>query len=787
MARRIGALLLLLATALGSSVLVARLPPDLETTVVTRRHHGADPLLSAAVLRFGVASLLHHPTRYFHPPFLYPDPNPLRGTEPLLAEAMLALPFRLVLGDRPAPLYTWVKIASLALFALATALLLRELGVHLGLCVLAGGLGVMLGTTTIFVDRLQAVSLQWLPLSILFALRFWRRGRGVDAAAFAATLFLTVQASLYTTVMLLGVAPFLLPLLRAMWSDAGRRRRAGGLVVGGAVAAALCVLVLWSYVADRADVSAYSSAAYASEKSWGQAALSDLILSPPEYAPGRFRLAPASSPQGAYPGTAFVLLVGCVLGLTLADRVRARGAAPRRGAEAGSVGSRRTLALLFAALALTVALGVATGANTATRLVTTVALWGALVAWWWRLARWPVPASGDSLLRLVASTALFAALVLFLLGLGSPVRFHYLDGPLFEGLFRPLSLALPPLREMRELKRCLLPAGWAALLGATIALELRLRGRPRSLAPLLAAVLIALAVAERVDADTRKAFAPPVPSPYQLLSRSGRRGGLLELPFDGWGGIASVHRMLWQPSHGRPIVAGRTGIDPAWYAPAWHVLNAFPSQESLLLLRAWGIDSVLDARGGEEPAWPEGVELRGRVAAGGVEWRLLDVLPRGDRDGRLEEPPVPDGTWERPSPAASQEQEAAMLATDGSLDTSGEVVSPDGLLVTPPGGGILLAVEIDYGSGRFGRIPSRLRVLGREGDEWRDLTEPPTGEFLRARAADQLLHLRRARLVVRLLPGRADELRLEAPESPWDLPELRVRVAPEKPAGISAW
>jgi hypothetical protein len=785
MARRTGALLLLLATALGSSILVARLPPDLETTVVTRRHHGADPLLSAAVLRFGVASLLHHPTRYFHPPFLYPDPNPLRGTEPLLAEAVLALPFRLVLGDRPAPLYTWVKIASLALFALATAFLLRELGVGLSLSLLAGGLGSMLGTTAIFVDRLQAVSLQWLPLSILLALRFWRHGRVVDAVAFAATLFLSVQASLYTTVMLLAVAPFLLPLLRPMWSDARARRRAGGLVVAAGAAAALCVAVLWSYVADRADVSAYSSAAYASEKSWGQAALSDLILSPPEYAPGRFRLVPASSPQGAYPGTAFVLLVGCVLGLTVADRVGARGASPRRGAEAGAPGSRRTLALLLAALALTLALSLATGANAATALVTSVALWGALLAWWWRLARWPVPASGESRLRLVASAALLGALVLFLLSLGSPVRFHYLGGPLFEGLFRPLSLALPPLREMRELKRCLLPAGWAALVGATIALELRLRGRPRALAPLLAAALMAVAVAERVDADTRKAFAPPVPSPYQLLSRSGRHGGLLELPFDGWGGIASVHRMLWQPAHGRPIVAGRTGIDPAWYAPAWHVLNGFPSRESLLLLRAWGIDSVLDARGGKEPAWPEGVELRGRVATGEEEWRLLDVLPSGDAEGRLGEPPVPDGTWERPSPAGPAEKEVATLATDGSLDTSGEVVSPDGLLVALPGDGIPLAVEIDYGSGRFGRIPSRLRVLGRKDAEWRDLTEPPTGEFLRARAADQLLRLRQARLVVRLLPSHVDELRLVAPEPPWDAPELRVRVAPARPAGLT--
>ena len=147
MLRRAGPPALLLALGLASGVLVARLPPDLETTVVTRRHHGADPLLSAVLLRFGVDSLLHHPSRYFQPPILFPDPNPLRGTEPLVAEALLAVPFRLALGDRPAAVYTSVKIVTLALLTLGTGLMLKELGVGLGLCLLGGGLSVLVSTT----------------------------------------------------------------------------------------------------------------------------------------------------------------------------------------------------------------------------------------------------------------------------------------------------------------------------------------------------------------------------------------------------------------------------------------------------------------------------------------------------------------------------------------------------------------------------------------------------------------------------------------------------------------
>ena len=766
---------LLLALGLVSGVLVARLPPDLGTTVVTRRHHGADPLLSAVLLRFGVDSLLHHPSRYFQPPILFPDPNPLRGTEPLVAEALLAVPFRLALGDRPTAVYTWVKIVTLALLTLGTGLMLRELGVRLSLCLLGGGLTVLVSTTVVFADRLQAVSLQWLPLSVLFALRYWRSGRPIQAAAFAMCLFLTVQASLYTTVMLLAVAPFLAPLLIVLRGEANARSRATGLALGAAAAAALCLLILRPYVTDRADVAAYASAAYASEKSWNPASLTDPLTSPPEYGLPGWRLGPASSWDGIYPGTGFVLLLVSLAALGLADAVRAR----KRPHDAGPLSpshraSGRLLALLLAGLAGAVTLAALTGAGGGARFAAGVFLWATLATWWVRLALWPRPATGETGLGLAASAAGFAAFVFLLLSLGSPICLYTYGEPLLEGIFGPLSSLLAPLREMRELKRFLLPAGWAAVVAATLALELRLRGRPRALGPTLAAVVLLVALAERVQADIRKAFAPPPPEAYELLRLSDRSGGLLELPFGEWGRIDSIHRMLWQPSHGRPIAAGRTGLDPAWYAPARQVWNEFPSEESLLLLRTWGIDSVLDARGGAEPSWPKGVLLRGRRTDPERQtvWRLLDLLPGDDRD-RLGPEPSPDaGAWERPE---APDGGAAAPAVDGSVETAGEITGTEGLALVAPGD--VSAVELDYGRGRFGRVPSSLRVLGLVGDEWLDLTEKPTGDHLRARAANQLLTQRAARLVVRLRPGRVSKLRLVSDDVPWDLPEVRVRVS----------
>ena len=70
-----------------------------------------------------------------------------------------------------------------------------------------------MASTPFFFDRLQAVSLQWLPLGIFFAARYWRRRHLAHAAAFGLCVFLTIQASLYTAVMLLAVVPFLLPLV----------------------------------------------------------------------------------------------------------------------------------------------------------------------------------------------------------------------------------------------------------------------------------------------------------------------------------------------------------------------------------------------------------------------------------------------------------------------------------------------------------------------------------------------------------------------------------------------
>ncbi len=763
MRRRAAFLLALLPLSLASGLLVARLPPDLERTVVTRRHHNSDPLLTAVLLRFDVDSLLRHPTRYFEPPFLYPDRNPLRGTEPLIAEAVLAVPFRLVLGDRPAVVFSCVKIATLALVALFTGLMLRALGARSSLSLLGGGLSVLIGTMPVFADRLQAVSIQWLPLALVFAVRFCRRRRGLDAVLLAVATFLSAQASLYTAVMLAVPLPFVLPALWGQWAEV--RPRLFGLLAALAAAAALSLAVLWPYLQSRADVAVYSAGAYAAVKTWHPAALADLLTAAPEYA--TWPLGPAADWGGVFPGSAFALLLVACAGLPFNGRIAWNG-------------TKRMLVGLLAALGATLAWSLWAGPTGFSRVAADALLWGALVVWSLRLARWPrVTEDEASRLGLLASTAALAAFVLVLVSLGTPITANADGTPLLTGLFSPLSRAMPFVRELRELRRCLLPAGWLAVTAAVLALERGLRSRPLRAADLLPALVLTVGLCERSSADTRKGSVPPVPASYDLLRRSTGTGGLLELPFDTWGRIESVYRMLWQPAHGRPIVAGRTGIEPGWYFPAQQVFDEFPSEESLRLARSWRIDTVLDTRPLPAREWPAGVLLRAEWQApfgrqDDATWRLFDLGP--SPTGGIEAEPEPGGgAWERPSPAAGDV--AAALACDGSVFTAAEVTRPEGLTFTSTLPGVLTAIELDYGHGQFNRVPKEVRVLGLDASGWRELADGSSGRFLRARAANLLLVSQAARLVVPLSPSRTARLRLVADDLPWDLPEVRLRMA----------
>ena len=82
----------------------------------------------------------------------------------------------------------------------------------------------------------------------------------------------------------------------------------------------------------------------------------------------------------------------------------------------------------------------------------------------------------------------------------------------------------------------------------------------------------------------------------------------------------------------------------------------------------------------------------------------------------------------------------------------------------------MTGLELDYGSGRFARIPRDLRVDALVDGQWHTVSPAGSGRWLRARAADQLMRERRARLVISVPPSRASLLRIVSSQEPWEIP-----------------
>ena len=295
-------------------------------------------------------------------------------------------------------------------------------------------------------------------------------------------------------------------------------------------------------------------------KSWSPAFLEQLAIAQPEYA--AWRLGPAADWDGLFPGTALLLFAAGAALFALAPPRNAAPAAPHTLVR----WSKPALPGLLGLALVAAVWGLASPPTALSRVLAQASLAAALAVWLLRLASWPVVQEEADARALVASAAAAAAVLLALVAFGSPIALREGAPPLLDGVFAPLSSVLPPLRELRELKRCLLPAGWFAIVAGALAIERRVQGGARRVQYPCSPRPCWRWPGPSGWAPTRARPASlRLPPAYALLRESRGSGGLLELPFDDWGRIDSVHRMLWQPAHGRPVVAGRTGIEPAWY------------------------------------------------------------------------------------------------------------------------------------------------------------------------------------------------------------------------------
>jgi hypothetical protein len=164
--------------------------------------------------------------------------HPLRYTlgldEPVLGTTVLVLPLT-PFTDDAVLLYNVVRLLTFLLSAWTAYWLARELGAGEAVALLAGALFAFSPIRTDQVGHLSTLGTQWWPAVLLFAIRFARRGRAVDALLAAAAFVLAFMACGYHGVLAVAVLPpFLLVLF---WRRLDRLK-------AGVLAAALAGLAL---------------------------------------------------------------------------------------------------------------------------------------------------------------------------------------------------------------------------------------------------------------------------------------------------------------------------------------------------------------------------------------------------------------------------------------------------------------------------------------------------------------------------------------------------------------
>jgi len=164
--------------------------------------------------------------------------HPLKYTlgmdEPIFGTTLLGVPLA-IFTDDAVFLYNVIRLLTFVLSALAAYWLARELGVGEWVALLAGALFAFSPVRTDQVAHLSTLGTQWLPLVLLFTIRFGRSGKWKDALLAALFFVLAFLACGYHGVIAVAVLP---PVLLVLFWKRWR------LLPRGAVAAAVAGVAL---------------------------------------------------------------------------------------------------------------------------------------------------------------------------------------------------------------------------------------------------------------------------------------------------------------------------------------------------------------------------------------------------------------------------------------------------------------------------------------------------------------------------------------------------------------
>lgn len=192
---------------LSAVIMLWPLVVHLRTGVVAPQ---GDPLLNAWTLRWVQHSLLTHPTHVYDGNMFAPNPQTLAFSELLLPQAIMAWPIWLITHDGLLA-YNLVVLVTYPLCAIAMYALCRALGAARGAALIAGFCYAYAPFRWDNNAHVQVLSMQWMPLTILTAIRFMQRPtwlRGV--AVVVTTLLVGLSSAYYAVIFGTGFAVLLL-------------------------------------------------------------------------------------------------------------------------------------------------------------------------------------------------------------------------------------------------------------------------------------------------------------------------------------------------------------------------------------------------------------------------------------------------------------------------------------------------------------------------------------------------------------------------------------------------
>src|SRR6266446_428436 len=210
------------------------------TSAIPSSRVAFDPPMQAFLLGWDWHALLAHPLAVFNAPIFHPEPNTLTYMDHLLGETFLASPV-LAMFRSIAAAYNFLVLFSFVVSAWAVYRLARLCGASQPGSCLAGFLYAFSPYRFANMDLLNQLQTEFLPLGILFAVKFLRKYRARDLAALAGCLIAQVYFGWYYAYYLAIAIALLLACAALTRSFAPDRVP---LWKTGAIAAAALLLIL---------------------------------------------------------------------------------------------------------------------------------------------------------------------------------------------------------------------------------------------------------------------------------------------------------------------------------------------------------------------------------------------------------------------------------------------------------------------------------------------------------------------------------------------------------------